>query len=373
MYPHGVVNDFVLELLWAYFRSQVTMSSDISCVRHGTASEITTIDSHTAGEPTRIITGGVPTLPGLTILDKMRYFERHLDHLRRAILWEPRGHSDMVGAVVVPPCDDRALLGAFFLDAGGYLSMCGHGTIGLVTVALEEGLATCPSSVGIVDTPAGLVAFRVSLHAGRVEEVTIRNVPSWLFESNLSLSLDSGRQVLVDVAYGGNWFALVDVSQFGIEVLPEHLDFFVRTGMSILRQANKVLTVMHPIGGRTETIDLVEFYDDCSPNHAASSRNVVIFGNGQFDRSPCGTGTCAKMAMLHARGRLGLNETYVSESIMGSLFIGRLVGETSIGAVQAVVPEITGRAWITGRNTLIVDSNDPFASGFLTSSSPWSA
>jgi len=328
--------------------------------------DIAAIDSHTAGEPTRVIVAGFPPIPGATVLDKMEYFRQHLDHLRRAVLWEPRGHADMVGAVLVPPSAEGATLGAFFMDAGGYLTMCGHGTMGVITVAIEEGLVACPGGgIGVVDTPAGPVPFRASVVAGRVEEVTIRNVPSFLLASDVPLVLERAGRVVIDVAYGGNWFALVDVAQLGVPVAAEHLPFFVETGVEILREANVRVPVRHPAIEAPQTIDLVEFYEDGMREGCAGSRNVVVFGRGQYDRSPCGTGTSARLAMLHARGRLALNEPYVSESIIGSTFRARLVAETPVGPIPAVVPEIAGRAWVTGRNTLVVHQQDPFAEGFL--------
>jgi proline racemase len=305
----------------------------------------------------------------------MEFFRAHFDYLRTALMCEPRGHSDMVGAVLVRPSDPRAALAAFFVDAAGYLTMCGHGTMGLVTVALEEGLLSRKAAEhGAVETPAGLVRFRAALTGSRVREVTLCNVPSFLFLKSAVVALGSPRSVSLDVAYGGNWFALVDARQFGLKIVGENLRSFVELGMSILSAVNRTVHVEHPTRRSPETIDLVEFYDEEEQfaRSGVDSRNVVIFGKGQCDRSPCGTGLSARMAALYARGQLALHDDYFSSSILGSVFRGRLIDVVDLGSMRAVIPEITGRAWITGRQTLIFESDDPLAHGFEIRDAPCS-
>ncbi|HUV60213.1 MAG TPA: proline racemase family protein [Desulfatiglandales bacterium] len=329
---------------------------------------INVIDSHTEGEPTRIATSGLPFLPGNTMAERRDYFKAEFDYLRKAILWEPRGHRDMFGAILTSPTDSRAQIGAFFIDSEGYLDMCGHGSIGIATVCFDMGILPPkrPENGWFLDTPIGLVSFRPELEADRIKTITVQNVPSFLFESDLSLSIPEIGEVKADVAFGGNFFILVDTAKLGISVDNKQIKNLIDMGMVICEAANKKIKVYHPQFSNKKSIELVEFYENLK-NREADAKNVVIFGKGQFDRSPCGTGTCAKMAALHAKGLLELNVDYIQQSILGTFFTGKLVSETKVGKFSAVIPEITGRAWITGFNQLVVDPKDPFAEGFFLS------
>ncbi|MGQ9647486.1 MAG: proline racemase family protein [Thermodesulfobacteriota bacterium] len=326
------------------------------------------VDSHTAGEPTRIVISGLPFLPGHSIAEKRDYFKAQYDHLRKALLWEPRGHRDMFGAVLTPPTNPKAQVGVFFIESEGYLDMCGHGSMGVIAVCLELGIIPRkrPKLGWNLDTPVGLVPFKPEFKGGALEAVSVQNVPSFLFKSDLFLSLPKRGEIKADIAFGGNFFLLVDASQLGISLDLKNARTLIEMGMTLRDIANQKFKVHHPHFAAEKSIHLVEIYQSLK-NQKADAKNVVIFGKGQLDRSPCGTGMSAKMALLHAKKLLNLNMSYVQESILGTFFSGRLLSETKVGKYQAVVPEITGSAWITGFNQLIIDSDDPFANGFFLS------
>ncbi len=324
------------------------------------------IDSHTAGEPTRIIISGIPHLEGKSIEEKKDYFKLKYDFLRRAVLWEPRGHRDMFGTVLLPPTHPKAQIGAFFLDTDGYLGMCGHASIGLITACFETGILPKerPENGWHLDTPVGLIPFRAEFDLEKTQSVTIQNVPAFLFDSNLSLNVPGIGKIIVDVSFGGNFFLLVNATQIGIPIEANETKRLLDLGMLLMEVANKNIEVFHPDFKDKNSIELVEIYEDCT-NEKADSKNIVILGNRQFDRSPCGTGTCAKMALKWAKGQLGLNVNYVQQSILGTFFTGKLISETKVGDFSAVIPEITGRAWISGFSQLVIDPEDPLAHGFL--------
>ena len=324
------------------------------------------VDSHTAGEPTRIVVGGLPFLQGQSIAEKRDFFKAKYDFLRKALLWEPRGHRDMFGAVLTQPCDPRAQVGVFFIESEGYLDMCGHGSIGVATVCIEMGMIskTRPKSGWLLDTPAGLVPFKPKFEGQTLKSVSVQNVPSFLFKSNVSLVLPDKTDLKADIAFGGNFFLLVDAAHLGVSVEMKNIKTLIDIGTILREIANTKYKVHHPQSAAEKSIQLVEIYQGLR-DQKADARNVVIFGQRQLDRSPCGTGTSAKMAMLHAKGLLGLGQAYVQESIMGTYFSGRLISSTRVGKFRAVVPEITGSAWITGFNQLIMDPDDPLAGGFF--------
>ncbi|HMM22160.1 MAG TPA: proline racemase [Selenomonadales bacterium] len=323
------------------------------------------IDSHTMGEPTRIIVGGVPHVPGKTMADKRAYLEEKMDHVRTAIMHEPRGHRDMFGSILTSPVNDDADFGIVFMDGGGYLNMCGHGSIGAVTVAIETGIvpAVEPETNVTFDAPAGLIKARAAVEKGVVKSVTIRNVPAFLYKEDVTVDVPGLGKIKMDISFGGSFFALVDVKELGLKVCPANVDQLVKAGMAIRDAANEQIHIEHPELKHITTIDLVEIYDQ--PTHPeAHYKNVVIFGDGQADRSPCGTGTSAKMATLYAKRKLALNQEFVYESIIGTLFRGKLVDTAKVGEFAAVVPEITGSAYITGFNQFVIDPNDPVKHGF---------
>jgi len=312
------------------------------------------VDSHTEGMPTRVITGGVDPIPGATMLERKLRFEREMDDLRLLLTREPRGHSAMSGAILQPPTRDDADWGVLFIEVSGCLPMCGHGTIGVATVLVETGRVEVrePETVVRLDTPAGLVQARVAVSGGRARSVTLRNVPSFLYERDRVAG-----DVVCDLAFGGNFYALVPVET----VDPAGSDEYIRRGAEIMAAVNEDPPV-HPLDARIAGCRHVVFHAPGADG--AHARNATSIHPGWIDRSPCGTGTSARMAALHARGELALGAPFVNESPIGTRFTGRLVEETRVGSFDAVVPEITGRAWLTGMGTYVLDAEDPFPAGF---------
>jgi proline racemase len=324
---------------------------------------ITTIDSHTAGEPTRVVIGGIPHIPGKTIAEKKRYFEENLDHIRKSIMSEPRGHSDMFGSVLTAPCDPSADIGLIFMDTGGYLNMCGHGTIGAVTILVETGMikAVAPVTEVTLDTPAGIIKARAIIRDEKVVEVSFENVPSFLYKKDVPINFE-GKKIPVDIAFGGNFFALVRASDIGEQLSFNKLGKLTEKGMEILRTVRKEIPVKHPLQKHINSVDLVEIYES-DKYDKFRAKNVVIFGDSQYDRSPCGTGTCAKMATLSAKGLIKPGEEYVHESILNTFFTGCIVKKTKVGKFDAVIPRLSGSAFITGFNNLLINRDDPFRHG----------
>ena len=315
---------------------------------------IEVIDTHTAGEPTRVVVGGLPPISGETMLEKQAWFESFGTGLRHFLLQEPRGHNDMFAAVVFPPCHEDADVGVLFLEGGETLAMCGHGTIGVVTALVESG--RFEGSLIRLDTPAGLVTCIIDYDDRTVRSVTLRNVPSFALDPVTY----KGQEV--HIAYGGNLFALVDISTLGTELRRENLPLLVEYASRLMVWINGNHVFRHPKSGKAFNVELVEFFETGSGS--LPDRNAVVFGHDQVDRSPCGTGTCAKMAYLHAHGHLAVGEPYTYRSILDTEFVGRIVETTSIGGVPAVIPEITGSAHITGMGTLVLTADDPFPEGF---------
>lgn len=328
-----------------------------------------TIESHTMGEPTRIVTGGLPNIPGSTMADKKMYLENKLDDVRTALMHEPRGHKDMFGAIITAPVDPKADLGVIFMDSGGYLNMCGHGSVGVVTVAIQTGMVPViePKTTVILDTPAGLIKAKAKIKQGQVRSVTIQNVPSFLYKKDYELHIPEIGKITVDIAFGGSFFAIVSAKKLNTKVDLSNIEMLTKIGVTIRDVINRQIKIQHPIKKHIRTVDLVEIYDEAT-HPQADLKNVVIFGDGQVDRSPCGTGTSAKMAALYARDQLKLHQDFIYESIIGTIFKGRLVEETKVDSFDAVVPEITAKAFITGICQFLIDSEDPLKDGFLLDS-----
>lgn len=328
---------------------------------------IKTIDSHTMGEPTRIIYDGFPALEGSTMMEKKRDLIKRWDYLRRALMLEPRGHRDMFGALLTEPVNPQADLGVIFMESGGYLNMCGHGSMGVCAMAVETGLVPVqePYTDITLETPSGLISGRVLVQNGRAVEVSILNVPAFLYKENVSVHLKSGQSICLDIAFGGSFFALVDADALKMTIDPQGVEALTALGMEILAALREQVKVKHPTLD-IDTVDLVEFYSH-QASQGADMRNCVVFGDGQVDRSPCGTGTSAKLAALCKKGRLRLHEKFVYESITGSRFMGEAVGRTQVGDYEAILPRITGCAYITGFNQWVLQEDDPLKQGFLLS------
>ncbi len=323
---------------------------------------IRTIDAHCAGEPLRLIVDGVPRLEGRTILQKREFIREHYDHLRRALMLEPRGHADMYGALLTEPERDGSDAGVLFMHNEGFSTMCGHGVIAVVTIALERGLLTAPSDAIVLDSPAGAIRAHADVDGGRVRSVRFRNVPSFVLHPAVGVRLGT-RELRADVAFGGAFYAIVDSEAAGIPVVPERLPDLRKAGMEIKRAVDAAVRVAHPDEPGLHGIYGTIFTGPPS-SASADLRNVTIFADAEVDRSPCGTGTCAVMAVLAAMGVLGREQTFTHESIVGTTFRGRVLEETRIGESDAIVPEIEGEAYITGESTFYIDERDPLRYGF---------
>ena len=326
---------------------------------------ITAIDSHTEGMPTRVVTGGVGVVPGTTMAERREYFAKHLDDLRLFLMNEPRGHSAMSGAILQPPTRSDADWGVLYIEVSGLLPMCGHGTIGVATVLVESGMVevTEPVTKVRLDTPAGLVVVDVAVSNGRAERVTLRNVASYSHALDATVDVPGLGKVTYDLAYGGNFYAILPLEQLGIPFDRAEKDRILQAGLDIMDAINATDRPVHPLDPGIHSCKHVQF--TAPGEDGADSRNAMAIHPGWFDRSPCGTGTSARMAQLHARGELALNTDYVNESFIGTRFTGRLVEETTVGPFQGVVPTVTGRAWITGTANYLLDPDDPFPAGFV--------
>jgi len=323
------------------------------------------VDSHTEGMPTRVITSGVGVLPGATMFDRMTYLSTKRDDLRTLLMHEPRGHAAMSGAILQPPARQDADVGVVFIEVSGCLPMCGHGTIGTATVLVETGMVEVSEPVTLIrlDTPAGLVEASVRVTGGRARSVTIRNVPSYLHLRDASVRVAGLGDVLTDLAFGGNFYALLPAGSAGLEVRPELHDRIVATGLRVMDAVNEQLEFAHPENPGISECRHVVFTEPASGTLPA--RAAVAIHPGWVDRSPCGTGTSARMAQLAARGELGLDEDFVHGSLIGRSFTGRLVGRATVGGFPAVIPTVRGSAWLTGMGHYLLDPEDPFPAGFL--------
>jgi proline racemase len=325
---------------------------------------VKTIDAHAAGEPLRLIVDGFPTPRGRTMLEKREWVRRHADHVRRALMLEPRGHADMYGAILTEPVSPGAHAGILFMHNEGFSTMCGHGVIAVTTIALERALLV-PGGDGVTivyDSPAGIVRARAKIRAERVESVAFQNVASFVLHGGLTVALAS-RTVRVDVAFGGAFYAIVDSEAVGLPIDVAHLADLRRVGMEIKRAIEASQAVTHPLEPGLKGVYGTIFTGP--PNDpSAHLRNVTIFADAEVDRSPCGTGTAAVMAVLDAMGLLGDDARFVHESLIGTTFTGRIAGRTKVGEHEAIIPEIEGSAWITGEHTFVVDDEDPLRNGF---------
>ncbi|MFF8811255.1 proline racemase family protein [Streptomyces pactum] len=323
------------------------------------------VDSHTEGMPTRVITGGVGVIPGTTMAERRLHFIEHLDHIRTLLMYEPRGHSAMSGAILQPPTRPDADHGVLFIEVSGLLPMCGHGTIGVATVLVETGMVPVVEPVTTVrlDTPAGLVSVDVRVRDGAATSVTLTNVPAFCAGLDREVEVPGLGTVTYDLAFGGNFYAFAELEALGLPFDRARKDDLLAAGLAIMGAINATDRPVHP---EDPTIGGVKHVHLTAPgSDAEHSRHAMAIHPGWFDRSPCGTGTSARMAQLHARGELPLHRDFVNESFIGTRFTGRLIGETQVGGVPAVVPAITGRAWITGTAQYLLDPDDPFPGGFL--------
>ena len=329
------------------------------------AYKIKTIDSHTMGESTRIVYEGFPELAGETMMAKKNYVCEHFDYLRKALMLEPRGHRDMFGALLTRPVHEEADVGVIFMDSASYLNMCGHGSIGTAAMLVETGMvkAVEPYTDVVLDAPSGIIRTRVHVENGRQVGASILNVPSFLYLEDQSLFLEGVGEITYDISFGGSFFALVDAEKIGLELEMGNIDQITDLGMRIREVINETVEIRHPYLNIT-SVDLVEFYAH-TKNLEADMKNCVIFGDAQADRSPCGTGTSAKLAALYAKGQIGLDEVFTYESITGALFRGIVTSAVEVDGKCGIIPKIMGSAYITGLNEWVIDEEDPLKYGFL--------
>jgi len=333
---------------------------------------ISTVDLHAAGEPLRLVVGGLPPLPGDSMQEKRLSCREHLDRIRLLLTREPRGHRDMFAAVATEPVTKEGAFGLVFMDARRYPYMCGHGLIAAVTAFIEmEWIAFKEGDPPlIVDTPAGPVRARPRLRkdetgAHRVESVAVEMEPAFVLQRDRSLSLPGRGNVTVDVVFAGGFFVLVSIRELGGGALsPDRAHELSRLGMALIDAGNRELRVQHPERDYIRTVDVAGIYDPAGHGERRG-RGIVVLGEGHVDRSPCGTGTSAKMALLHRRGELRVDQLFENTGLTGTTFEGRIVRETEVGGIRAVVSEIRGSAWITGGHRFVAAPDDPFPKGFL--------
>jgi proline racemase len=329
------------------------------------------VDTHTEGMPTRVVTGGIGAIPGASMAERRLRLMADFDHLRTLLMYEPRGHAAMSGAILQEPTRPDADAGVLFIEVSGCLPMCGHGTMGVATVLVETGMVpvTAPVTTIRLEVPAGLVTAEVAVSDdGAATGVTLRNVASFPARRDATVDVPGLGPVRYDLAFGGNFYAIVDTAGIGVPFERTDPDRLIATGQSIMDAINAADRPAHPVDPAIGGCHGV--YLAAPGSDAHRSRHAMVIGPGWLDRSPCGTGTSARMAQLWGRGELPLHRDFVNESFIGRHFVGRLVDTTTVGDVAAVVPTVTGRAWITGTAQYLLDPTDPFPAGFLLDAQP---
>lgn len=328
--------------------------------------KITTIDAHTAGEPLRIITGGYPEPEGKTILEKRRFAKENFDNLRKLLMWEPRGHADMYGAIITPPVSENADFGVLFIHNEGYSSMCGHGIIALTKVAIETGMIQMKSpetTIGI-DTPSGLVTSHARIENNEVKSVYFHNVPSFVYAMNEIIEVEGIGKIKYHISFGGTFYAFVDADELGISIASENMNQLIDYGMKIKREVMKTKEIRHPVESDLGFLYGTIFYGKahCKIN---DSRNVCIFAEGEVDRCPTGTGVSARIALHYKQGIINVNQPMLIESIIGSVFSGKVHSTLTFENYEAIIPEVEGQAFITGKNEFVFDPEDNIKEGFI--------
>lgn len=329
---------------------------------------INAVDAHTAGEPVRVILSGLPKIQGATMLDKMMWFEENMGDIRNLLMREPRGHRDMFGAIVTSAVTDDGDAGVLYTHTTGQATMCGHGTIGAVTVLLQTGVIPSHEGENIVriDAPAGRVTATATVVEGRVTQVSFQNVPSFLYKDNIYVDMPGIGKIKVAVSFGGGFYVFVEAKDLGLSVIPEHASEIARLSMRLKDWSNRELDVVHPLNPGIRGIYGVIVTDTSTrTNTGWKSKETCVFADGALDRSPCGTGTSARMALLYGRGQMSVGQVIDNDSILNTTFRGTIDSELEIGDKKGIIPRIAGTAWITGFNQLVVDPFDPLKNGFL--------
>lgn len=326
---------------------------------------IHTIDTHTGGDPTRIVVSGLPLVLGNTMLEKKQYLIDNLDHIRTSLMLEPRGHKDMFGAVLLEPTSSEADVGVVFMSNSGYLNMCGHGTIGVATAIIESGIISYNTNKPVIlETPAGLVNITPTMIGNKVTNVSLQNVPAFLLKEDVEIEVPSVGKIKVDISFGGSFFAFVNADEAGISLAPSNQEYLSKLGLEILDEVNRSIQVEHPIEKSINKVELILFITD-SDTKDVNTKNVAIFGEGQVARSACGTGLSAQMATQSGKNKLKTDEHFATESVINTPFLGRIVKETNVGNLSAIIPEVNGNAYITGKHEFILHPEDELKNGFL--------
>jgi len=349
-----------------------------SAVRRAGKRMLNVVDAHCEGEPARVLVGGIKDVPGATMFEKMQYFQQNHDNIRKLLIKEPRGYPAQNLDILLNPTNPDCDAGFIIAEQIEYAPMSGHNTICTVTVLLETGIVPMvePVTELKLDTAAGLVGVRATCCNGKVTGVTFANVPCFATHLDTEIEVPNLGKVLVDVAWGGMWFALVDSEKLGVDIAPENGRDLVRLGEMVKIAAKEQLPIVHPENPGIKDISIIVIRGPAK-NPGATAQNCVVVSTGELnwdqpatwtgaiDRSPCGTGTCATMAVRYAKGLQKIDETFIHESTIGTLFTGVLTEETKVGEYEAVVPEVTGQAWITGYSTIVLEETDPFPEGFM--------
>ena len=327
---------------------------------------ITTIDMHTAGEPLRIITSGLPVLHGNTILEKRKYMVDNYDHLRKMSMWEPRGHADMYGCIITQPVSKEADFGVIFMHNEGYSSMCGHGIIAITKVAIETGLVKIvePKTIVKIDSPAGLITSTGHIKKGKVNRVSFYNVPSYVVSLDSEVEIPKYGKIKYDLAFGGAYYVYVQAEDFELNCYSKDIDQLIYIGREIKKAVSNTVKIEHP---RDNVLSFLygTIFIGKPEDLNSHSRNVCIFADGEVDRSPTGTGVSGRLAIHYARGEVGADEPIIIESIIGSKFDGRVVKETKFDQYNAIIPEVTGESFITGKHKFYVDPEDSIKGGIF--------
>lgn len=322
------------------------------------------VDAHTCGNPVRVVAGGAPQLPAVSMAEKREIFQRDHDWVRQSLMFEPRGHDVMSGTILYPPSRDDCDIGVLFIEVSGCLPMCGHGTIGTVTAVLEEGLVVpkVPGRIAI-EAPAGKVEIEYTQTGNLIDQVRLFNVPAYLHARDVTIEVPTLGRLTVDLSYGGNYYVIIEPQEnwAGLDTMP--VAEIMRLSPLVRAAAQKALHPVHPTDPRIQGVSHV-MWCDAPKAPEADARNAVFYGEKAIDRSPCGTGSSARMAQLHARGKLKVGDRFVHESIIGTMFDCRIEGETMIGKQDAILPSVAGWARVIGHNTIFVDDRDPLMHGF---------
>lgn len=328
---------------------------------------ITAIDAHTAGEPLRIITSGLPPIKGNIILEKRKYMLKNYDDIRKMLMLEPRGHSGMYGCIITPPVTSDGDFGVLFTHNEGLSTMCGHGIIAVTKVAIEVGMLKGTEGINVVkiDSPAGRITAYANIQNNKVQKISFENVPSFVYAENIKVNVEGIGEVTADIAYGGAFYVYIDAQKIGLTVNPKHIEKLVKIGMEIKYKVMDAMDVVHPIERGIKGIYGTIITGPLNiKGDTIESNNVCIFADGQIDRSPTGTGTAGRVALLYKKGVMKKGMTLINKSIIDTIFEGKINDFTSISNLDAVIPEVSGSAFITGFNQLVLDPDDPIPEGF---------